>query len=221
MAKTVVAGRGMPGKENEMYTLYDDNTFLLHHVRGSYVHVGRVYQGKPDKKTGEVPAPKFTFTGILEQPEHEKSQKLIMREIGKLLKANNIDDIKADNKCLRDGNQSGKPEYKGAWTLNMSERENRRPALRGIDNSKINVEHMGENKVDAMFPSGYYFDVLGKLWFQKDYGTKVNCNLLAVKVNSKAETFGEGGITDEDVDDVFGASEDGAGFDDAPGDDDL
>lgn len=214
--KVVVAGRGMPGKEEELYTLYDDGTWLLRDVRGSYVHVGKMYQGPPDRDTGKVPAPKYTFTAILENEKHARAIKLLEREIRKLLTANGFkadEDVKADFKALRNGNLSGKSEYKNAWTVNMSERENRPPALRGINGERIDREHMGDVKIDNMFVSGFYFDVLGKLWYQKDYGRKVNANLLAVKVNRKGETFGEGGISDDDVDDVFGVSGDTGGFD--------
>ena len=204
----------MPGKENENYTLYDDGTFLIRGVRGSYVHVGKMYQGKPDKDTGKTPPPKYTFTALMPKSTHEKADKLVHREIMKLLKANGVEDIKADHKCQKDGNQAGKAEYRDMFTLNMSERDVRPPALRTIDNAKIDRDHMGDRKIDDAFQSGYWYDVLGKLWFQKDYGTKVNCNLLALKISKKDETFGQGGISDEDVDDAFGVSGDSGGFDD-------
>ena len=219
MAKTVVAGRGMPGKEQELYTLYDDGSILIRDVRGSYVHA-TLYRGKADPKTGKMPDPKYGIVGLLDKVKHERTKKLLDREMGKVRDAANLGDLPAANYGVRDGDQAGKAEYKGQWTLNASERENRPPALRGINGERIDRDHMGEVKISNMFMSGYHYDMLVKPWAQKnDYGRKVNFNVLALKLNRKDDTFGEGGISDDDVDDVFGVSGDTGGF--AADDNDL
>lgn len=221
MAKTAVAGRGMPGKENENYTLYDDGTILLRGVRGSYVHLGKPYQGD-DQKAKNLPG-KNSMVLLLPKDTHDKAKRLIEREIENMLKERNKGaDIKADAKFLRDGDTAGKPEYKDNWSVNAS--ESNPPILRGIGNEKIDREHMGERKIDDMMRSGYWYDVLIKPWWQDNsYGKKVNCNLLAAKLARKDEEFGDGSrITDDDVDDAFGTSGDVGGFDDGPaGGDDL
>lgn len=219
--KVVVAGRGMPGKEQELYTLYDDGSILIRDVRGSYVHA-TLYRGKADPKTGKMPDPKFGIVALLDKVRHERTKRLLDREMGKVRGAANLGELPAANYGVRDGDQAGKKEYKGNWSLNASERENRPPALRDINGGRIDREHVGVAKIDSMFMSGYWYDILVRPWAQKnDYGRKVNFNILALKVNRKDETFGEGGISEDDVDDVFGTGGDTGGFDDDDSSDDL
>lgn len=219
MAKEVVKGRGLPGKENENYTLYSDGTILLRGVRGSYVHAGRPFVSAEDRAKGKPP--KFSLVAMLPKSTHDKAKRLVDGEIDRVLKDRNqgkpIDD---PNRFLRDGDMKrSKPEYAGNWTINASQTEDRPPALRGINGERIDREHMGDAKIDAMFQSGYWYDVLISPWWQDNAnGKKVNCNILAVKLAKKDETFGAGGITDDDVDNVFGVSGDVGGFGDDEGD---
>lgn len=218
MAKTVVKGRGMPGKDDELYTLYDDGTILLRGVRGSYVHVGKAFVSAEDRAKGK--AAKFSMVAMLPNATHEKAKRLVQSEIDRVLKErNNGKPIDDQNQFLRNGDlKRTKPEYAGHWTINASQTEDRPPALRGINGERIDREHMGETKIDAMFQSGYWYDILISPWWQDNTnGKKVNCNILAVKLAKKDETFGAGGINDDDVDDVFGVSGDSGGFDDDDG----
>lgn len=212
--RTVVAGRGMPGKDDENYTLYDDGCMLIRGVRGSYVHAGKAYQGKEQKAKG-LPG-KYGIVCLLPKGTHDKAKRLVEREIQKMLDEKNkgkpLDDT---NVFLRDGDlKKSKPEYAGHWTVNAG--ENDPPILRGINGEKIDREHLGERKIDEMFQSGFWYDVLIQPWWQdNDWGTKVNCNIRAVKLDKKDETFGDGGaITDDDVDEVFGTKGNTGGFED-------
>lgn len=210
MGKEVIKGRGLPGKESENYTLYSDGTILLRGVRGSYVHMDKPYVGKDQKAKGA--AGKYSIVALLPKDTHDKAKRLVEGQIKALLDERNKGaDIKADAKFLRDGDLAGKPEYKGMWTINAS--ESRPPILRGFNNEKIDREHMGERKIADLFQSGFWFDILISPWWQdNDYGKKANCNILAVKAAKRDEIFGEGGITEDDVDDAFGSSDDDAGF---------
>jgi hypothetical protein len=220
MAKTVVKGRGLPGKETENYTLYDDGTILLRGVRGSYVHVGRPFKSNDPKDKDK--APKYSMVLLLDKTTHDKAKRLVDGEIDKMLKDRNRGNQIDDNaRFLRDGDQKrSKPEYAGQWTINVSQTADRPPVLRGMQNERIDRDMVGEAKIAGMFPSGFYYDVLISPWWQDNAigGKKVNANVLAVKVAAKGELFATGGITDDDVDDVFGVSGDTGGFGDDEGD---
>lgn len=218
--RTIVKGRGMPGKDDANYRLYSDGTILLFGVRMSYPHFGKPYQGKPNED-GSLPAKKFSVKLMLPKATHENAKKICEMQIDKILDG---DTLKADFKFLKDGDLEGKAELKDHWIVNASEGEDRRPALRGLNGEKIDAEHVGERKIDDMFQGGYWCDALISPWRQKAHGRKVNASIRAVKLARKDETFGEGGIADEDIDDAFGISGDTGGFEDdkpAAADDDL
>jgi len=215
--RTIVKGRGMPGKDDANYRLYSDGTILLFGVRMSYPHFGKPYQGKPNED-GSLPPKKFSGKFMLPKDTHDAAKRLIEQQIDKILDG---DTLKADFKFLKDGDLEGKPEMKGHWIVNASENEDRRPALRGINGEKIDADHMGERKIDEMFQGGYWCDLLISPWRQKAHGKKVNASLRAVKLDRLDTTFGEGGISDDDVDDAFGIKGDTGGFDDEPASDDL
>lgn len=126
--------------------------------------------------------------------------------------------FKKDAKFLRDGDDAGKEEYVDHYTVNAS--EDRRPPVRGPDNSKIT----DPAKIREAVQPGYWGDILIRPWWQNnDWGKRVNAGLVALQVKKKDETFGEGGISDEDLDETFEATdedEDYGGFD-ADDDDEL
>lgn len=220
MAKQVVAGRGMPGKESENYSLYDDGSILLRDVRGSYVNLGRPFASAEDRAAGK--SPKYSIVLLLPKVTHDKAKRLVEREIDRVLKErNNGREVDDNARFLRDGDlKRSKPEYAGMWTINASQTEDRPPILRGLQNERIDRDHMGEAKLASMFYSGATYDVLISPWWQDNAkgGKKVNANVLAAKLAAKTEQFGSGGISDDDVDDVFGVTGDTGGFDedDAP-----
>lgn len=212
MARTAIKGRGTPGKETANYTLFDDGNILVYGVRFSYPNLGRAFQGKPDPETGRVPNPRVKLTALMPKDTHDAAKRLIDMQIDKTLRDGKA--IKDDARALKDGDREVKPEYKGMWFINLSEDPSRRPALRGINGERVTVEGVGERGIDEMFQGGYWGDVLFSLWQQKGHGDKVNGSLRAVRLARKDETFGQGGISDDDVDDIFGVKVDASGFDD-------
>ncbi len=172
--------------------LYDDGLIRISNVRFSYPHLRKPYKGKDDK--GEA---KFGITALLPKDTHKAAKALIQERIDEVMKENKVKALAADKKFLRDGDESDKPENEGSWTV--SARETRRPALRDEDKEIVDPEN-----ADEVFYGGAWGSVLIRPWYQNnDYGKRVNAGLSAVRKSRDDEPFGEGRISDEDVDEAF------------------
>lgn len=177
--------------------LYDDGLIRISNVRFSYPHLRKPYKGKDDK--GEA---KFGITALLPKESHKAAKALIVERIDELLKENKVKALAADKKFLRDGDESDKPENEGCWTV--SARETRRPALRDEDKEIVDPEN-----ADEVFYGGAWGSVLIRPWYQNnDYGKRLNAGLSAVRKSRDDEPFGEGRISDEDVDEAFDDDDD-------------
>lgn len=171
--------------------LYTDGTIRLSGVRFSYPHLSKPYKGDGD---GEA---KFGIVGMLPKATHKAARDLLNERIEELLKENKVKALASDKKFLRDGDEAGKEEYAKHWTV--SARETRRPPLRSRTNEVIEPEDANE-----MIQPGYWGDILIRPWYQNNsYGKRVNAGLSSVQVVRKDEVFGEGRISDEDLDDTF------------------
>jgi CBS domain-containing protein len=138
-----------------------------------------------------------------------------LREAYRMMKENKIDDLASDRKFLRNGDTMGRAEFKGMYVLSAS--ESNRPHLRDRRAAKVEPEN-----ADQMFYGGCWANVLVRPWWQnhQKYGKRVNAGLAAVQFLRDDEPFGEGRISDDDVDDTFApVGDDDSGF--GGGDDDL
>lgn len=206
MAKTIQ-------KEVTNAKLFDDGTILIENVRCSYPHLDKPY-AKADK-TGKMPEPAFSMTSLMPKATHKEAMLLIRDEVRRILAENKLKDIAADRKFIRDGDLTAKDTDAGHWIV--AAREKTAPILR--DENNRNVEQI--NALRKFYP-GCFVSTLIRPWFQSnEWGKRINANLLAVQFRKDGEAFGEGRITDEDVDDVFGGvADDASGFD-ADNDDEL
>lgn len=172
--------------------LYTDGTIRISGVRFSYPHLKKPYKGDGDQ--GEA---KFGVVGLMPKKTHRAAKDLIKERIEELLKENKVKALPADKKFLRDGDQSGKAEHEGHYTV--SARESRRPPLRNRDNSVVEPED-----ADEVFQPGYWGDILIRPWYQNNkFGKRVNAGLSSIQFVKKDEVFGEGRLSDEDLDDTF------------------
>jgi hypothetical protein len=172
--------------------LYTDGTIKIMGVRFSYPHLAKPYKGADDK--GEA---KFGLVGMMPKKSHKAARDLIQERIDELLKENKVKKLADDKLFLRDGDSSGREEYEDHWTV--SARETRRPPLRDRSNNVVEPEDANE-----VFQPGYWGDILIRPWYQDNsYGKRVNAGLSSAQMVRKDETFGEGRISDEDLDDTF------------------
>jgi hypothetical protein len=210
MAREVVKKVKVSGPKGQsgFCVLYADGTIRIDWVRFSYPHLRKAYAGDDG---GE---PKFGIVGLLMKKTHKAAQELIAEQIAKILKDNKVKALASDKKFLRDGDESDKEEHAKAWTV--SARETRRPPLRNRDNSVVEPED-----ADEVFQPGFWGSILIRPWFQNNkYGKRVNSGLSSVQFVLKDEVFGEGRLSDEDLDDTFEDYGDPDDGDDSVDDDD-
>ena len=190
---------------------YSDGTVLILHVRGSYPHIAKPYEGENDE--GKTKAA-YGIVGQLPKKTHEPAKDLIVEVMNDMLKENKVDPktFPPEKKFLRNGDTSGKAENVGYWTV--SAREERRPQVRDADRAKMR----DEKEIAEKFYGGAWFNILIRPWWQnhKKYGKRINAGLTAVQFVKHDEPYGEGRISDDEIDDTFDETyddEENGGFD--------
>lgn len=177
--------------------IYDDGTWLFRDVRFSYVHADAPWAKNPEKDT-----PKYSVVSLLPK-KYRQAKMLADKHMAQMLKDRKVTAMATKDKFLRDGDDSGKVEYAGHWTINCSETEP--PSVRGP-----NTKPIPQNEIKKKVKSGYWGDVLVKPWFQdNEHGKKINAGFIAIQVKRQDEVFGDNQtISEEDIDDTFDAAED-------------
>ena len=174
----------------------DDGTIRVSNVRLSHPHLDKPYKGDDDKGVA-----KYGVVGMLPKKTHKEAVKLIEEEIAALMKTNKVKALPSEKKFLRDGDESAKDEYEGHWTI--SAREERRPILKEMteDGDLVLVE---QEDAKETFYGGCWGSLLIRPWFQDNkYGKRVNAGLSAVTKKADDEAFGQGRISEEEVDQAF------------------
>jgi hypothetical protein len=185
---TVKGPKGQKG----LCILYADGTIFIEWVRFSYPHLDR-----PWKKKGDEGKPKFSIVSLLGKKTHAAAIDLIQERIDEILAENKVKKLKSDRIFMRDGDDSDQDEYEGFMTVNA--REERRPPLRDRRNEVVDPEEAGD-----VFRPGFWGAVLIRPWWMNnDWGKRVNAGLSSVQFLLKDEEFGEGRLSDEDLDDTF------------------
>ncbi len=214
--RTIIKTDSAPGKVGT-YKLYDDGTILIINVRLSYPHVGT--KGKfTDEETGKV-SERWGVKGLMPKTSHRAAKEVLSGMINDLITANKTAFktgekvmLPADRKFLTDGDKGNKTENEGMFVFSCSDGKNK-PSARDRKGSPLTVE-----EADSLFYGGCYGNVLIRPWFQnhKKYGKRVNANFCAVQFYKDGEPFGEGRLSEDDLDDTFDSYEDDddAGFED-------
>lgn len=185
---------------------YSDGTVRVDNVRFSYPHVFKAHA----VNEGDTPA--FGITGLLPKATHVEARKLLSEMIQQVQKAAKIETVAADKKFLRDGDRKDEDgqfirpkEERGHWTVNA--REQRRPAVRGP-----NKEVLTSEDADKIY-GGCWGNILIRPWAQNNkFGKRINAGLTAVQLGrtpsgADDSAFGEGRISDEEIDDTFESAE--------------
>jgi hypothetical protein len=208
--------------------LWSDGTISLFCVRASYPHVLEKFAGKK----GETPKHSIVVL-IPKRKKWNAAYELVQKRIAELMKENKQKKLRSEHKFLRDGDDAGKEEYEGFWTVNASEanmvdvRDNKRDPKTG----KARILEKGKDD-DVIF-AGSWVNVVIRPWFMNnEHGKKVNAGLIAVqhvpieKVREQwkaasDDPFGTGRISKEEVDEDFDDyTDDDDGDDDYDDDDD-
>lgn len=146
---------------------------------------------------------KYEATFVLDKKEHKDAIEQIKAGMLSLQKDVIKAKVASDKLCLKDGDESGRPEFEGCFTIKASTKK--RPLVIDRDKSPITED---DNKVYA----GCYVNAVITLWGQNNsWGKRVNAQLDGVQFARDGEPFGEGGITVDEFD----------AFADAAADDDM
>lgn len=216
-------------KQGKNFTRYSDGTILVKGVRFSYPHV---FVAQEDKKDDGTPSGKksYSLKGLAPKKTHADVKAEIVAMMDELIQENKGKFKKGDKlmvppekKFFKDGDKSAKETDEGMWTMNS--REQKRPSVRGPDARPLTVDDQ------EMVYGGCWGNILLRPWFQahKEHGIRINCNLVACQVTKGldaagnprpgAEPFGEGRLSEEEIDNTFEAVEEDD--DDGYVDDDL
>lgn len=138
---------------------------------------------------------KYEATFILDKVTHKD----VIAQIKEAMQTIQKDTIKAkvgaDKLCLKDGDESGREEFAGCYTIKASTKK--RPLVIDRDRTPITED---DNKIYA----GCYVNAIFSLWGQNNqYGKRVNAQLDGVQFAKEGEPFGDGGITVNEFD-AFG-----------------
>ncbi len=196
-------------KTGKFFKRYTDGTILLENVQFSYPHVGEAQVDEKTKKKS------WSLTGMLPKATHKEAASECKKMIDEIL-AEKKQSIASDKKFLRDGDASGKPTYDKHWIV--ASRESKRPSVRDRDKTRLE-----KDEADEKIQGGVFGNMLVRPWYQSnEFGKRVNANLVACQlVKDTGVRFGEGRISEDEIDETFESYEDeeNGGFDDGDDDD--
>lgn len=154
------------------------------------------------KATFEGTETKYEATFMLHKEEHADIIKQIKADIAAGIKENlKGAKVPSDKIALKDGDESGRDEYAGHYTLKAA--NNKRPKVIGRDKSPLTED-------DDVIYSGCYVNAVVDPWYQSNaYGKRVNFNLLGVQFLKDGDPFESGSVADDDdFDEVAGSDDD-------------
>jgi Protein of unknown function (DUF2815) len=193
--------------------LFSDGTIRLDDVRASYPWVAKAQKNTADDGTETF---SYSCGAYMPKTTHREIKDVCRDRIAEILREHKIKALGAERKFIRDGDESGKVEAEGMWMI--SSREAKRPGLRGplLDPKTGKPERLDPAHCQDLFYGGCYINLLIRPWFQDNkFGKRVNAGLVAVQFLRDGPAFGEGRISDDEIDDTFeGEARDDGGWDD-------
>lgn len=221
--------RKVPG----VCALFSDGTIRLINVRASYPWV--IKAQKNDSDDGEETYT-YSVQALMDKTTHEAAKKMCVEAINTMQKAAQAANKNKSGKPFKyaaakkfikngdatddDGERLMSEECEGMWVV--SAREKNRPLLRGPnkdpETGKAERLTPAEAQQRGYFYGGCYVDVIIRPWAQDNkYGKRANAGLTAIQFRKHGEPFGQGRISEDDIDDSFDAAdgdEDTGGWDD-------
>lgn len=154
-------------------------------------------------KFGGADTGKYEATFILDKKTHKAVIADIIKVIDALSKEELKSKVPSDKLCLKDGDEMGRDEYQGMYTLKASSKK--RPLVIDRDQSPITES---DNAVYA----GCYVNAIVTLWAQNNqYGKRINAQLDGVQFNRDGDPFGDGAVTVNEFD-AFADEDEGFKF---------
>jgi hypothetical protein len=139
-------------------------------------------------------AKKYSTKIILDPDAHKAVLKQIKDEMERL-RTTDLKGVKLppEKYCLRNGDDMMKEEYEGKFVLSASCK--RRPTVVKAEDGQL----VPVTEDDGLIYSGCVANVNVTFWAQdnKDYGKRINCELIAVQWRAEGTPLGGGGISRE------------------------
>jgi len=166
----------------------------LHNVRLSFPSLFR-------KAVFEGTETKYEATFMLDKEQHADVIAAIQKQIKEGIAANlKGAKVAADKIALKDGDDAGRDEYAGHFTLKAA--NGKRPKVIDRDKSPLTED-------DERLYSGCYVNAVVDPWYQSNaYGKRVNFNLLGVQFYKDGEPFETGSTAADDDFDEFEIGDD-------------
>ena len=150
-------------------------------------------------KFGGEDTGKHEATFVLDKVEHAEVIAGIKVQIERLMKEELKGKVPSDKLCLKDGDEMGRPEFEGKYTIKASTKK--RPLVINRDKSPI-IES------DNVIYAGCYVNAIVSLWAQNNnYGKRINAQLDGVQFCRDGEAFGDGAVSVNEFD-AFGSESD-------------
>lgn len=187
-------------RELPKIVFYNDGGIYFRHVRASYPHLDKPWS------MSEKSEKKYQIMGLIPKtPEYDESVAALNEYIDNFLAERRLQPLPQSRKFLRHGEETGKPEMMGHWTLSAAERKEPRLIGRHIDPRTGSFEVIPPSEADKVFYGGCWVSILFRVWYQEhqEGGRRVNANLDAVQFIRNDTVFGRSRITDDIIDDTF------------------
>lgn len=154
------------------------NNIMLKNVRLSFPSLFQT------EKFGGEDTGKYAATFILDKEVHKKEIAAIQARIDEGMKELKVKSLPDAKVCLKDGDQTGRVEYEGAYIIKATTKK--RPTVIDKDKTPLAEE-------DGKPYSGCYVNAVIDTWCQDNqYGKRINANLLGVQFAKDGEAFGSG-----------------------------
>lgn len=150
-------------------------------------------------KFGGEDTGKYEATFVLDKVEHAEVIAGIKAQIERLMKEELKGKVPSDKLCLKDGDEMGRPEFEGKYTIKASTKK--RPLVINRDKSPI-------TESDNVIYAGCYVNAIVSLWAQDNkFGKRINAQLDGVQFCRDGEAFGDGAVSVSEFD-AFGSESD-------------
>lgn len=155
-------------------------------------------------KFGGEDTGKYEATFVLDKVEHAEVIAGIKAQIERLMKEELKSKVPSDKLCLKDGDEMGRPEFEGKYTIKASTKK--RPLVINRDKSPI-------TESDNVIYAGCYVNAIVSLWAQNNtWGRRINAQLDGVQFCRDGEAFGDGGVSVNEFDAFGGDADDDFDF---------
>ena len=143
---------------------------------------------------------KYDATFVLDKKEHKAAVNEIKAAMNKLTKEKFKGKLPpADKLCIKDGDDTERPEFEGAFTVKASTKK--RPLVLDRDKRPLTED-------DGSIYAGCYVNCIITLWAQDNkYGKRINAQLDGVQFCNNGEPLGAGGIDVDEFDEFSSEDE--------------